>query len=118
MQHEPRSDADVIEIHQEVSGLLRQPGLDRVLCGSENPDPAATVLDDDQDVRLGTVEQVGGEEVQRQDRWCLRSQEFGPARTVAAGRGAGPIPASLRICQTVDGATVTPSTSSSPWTRR
>jgi hypothetical protein len=92
------------------------PGLHRVLCGSENPDPAATVLDDGQEVHLGAIEQVGGEEVQRQDRLCLsrrNSAQPGPSR-----RGAGPILASLRICQTVDGATVTPSTASSPWTRR
>ena len=38
---------------------------------------------------------------------------LGPSR-----RGAGSIPASLRICQTVDGATVMPSPASSPWTRR
>jgi hypothetical protein len=37
----------------------------------------------------------------------------GPSR-----RGAGLIPASLRICQTVDGATVMPSPASSPWIRR
>src|ERR1035438_2647226 len=61
---------------------------DWVLRGSENLDPAATVLDDGQDVHLGAVEQVGGEEVQRQDRLCLGSQESGPARAVAAGRGA------------------------------
>ena len=37
----------------------------------------------------------------------------GPSR-----RGAGSIPASLRICHTVDGATVMPSPASSPWIRR
>jgi len=78
VQHKPHPDADVIEIHQEVPGLLRHPGLDWVLRRSENLDPAATVLDDGQDGHLGAVEQVGGEEVQRQDRLCLRSQEFGP----------------------------------------
>ena len=52
----------MIEIHQEVPGLLRHPGLDRVLRSSENPDLAATVLDDSQDVHLGAVEQVGGED--------------------------------------------------------
>jgi hypothetical protein len=37
----------------------------------------------------------------------------GPSR-----RGAGLIPAFLRISQTVDGATVMPSPASSPWIRR
>jgi len=86
MQHEPRPDAGVIEIHQEVPGLLHHPGLDRVLRGSENPGPAATVLDDGQDVHRGAVEQVGGEEVQRQDRLCPGSQELGPACAVPTGR--------------------------------
>jgi len=68
MQHESGSDTGVIEIHREVPGLLYHPGPDRVLRGSENPSPAATVLDDDQDVHLGAAQHAGGEEVQRQDR--------------------------------------------------
>jgi hypothetical protein len=67
---------------------MYHPGLERVLRGSENPGPAATVLDDGQDVHLGAVEQVGGEEVQRQDRLCLGSQELGPARAVRSGECA------------------------------
>src|SRR5215469_5850929 len=62
----PRPDADVIEVHQEVPGLLYHPGLDRVLGGYENLGPAATVLGGGQKVHLAAVEQVGGEEVQRQ----------------------------------------------------
>jgi hypothetical protein len=38
-----------------------------MLGGAKDPDPAGTVLDDGQDVDLGAVEQVGGEEVQRED---------------------------------------------------
>jgi hypothetical protein len=44
MQHEPHPGAGVVEIHREVPGLLRHPGLDRVLRDAENADPAATVL--------------------------------------------------------------------------
>jgi hypothetical protein len=44
------------------------------------------VLDDGQDIGLGAVEQVGGEEVQRQDRLRLGPQEFSPPRAVPAGR--------------------------------
>jgi len=44
------------------------------------------VLDDGQDVHLGAVEQVGGEEVQRQYRLRLGSQELGPAWAIPAGR--------------------------------
>jgi hypothetical protein len=79
-------------------------------------DPAGAVLDHGQHVDLGAVEQVGGEEVQRQDPLGLGSQELGPAWAVPARSGS--IPAPLRICQTVDGATVMPSLASSQWIRR
>lgn len=39
------------------------------------------------------------------------------AQVVEARSGAGSIPASRRICQTVDAATLIPRTSSSPWMR-
>jgi hypothetical protein len=76
------------------------------------------MLDCGQDVDLRAVEEIGGEEVQCQDplRLRLRSQELGLARS--SRRGAGSMPAFLRICQTVDGATVMPSPASSPWMRR
>ena len=46
--------------------------------------------------------------------WDRRnSAQPGPSR-----RGAGSIPASLRICHTVDNATMMPSPASSPWIRR
>jgi len=38
--------------------------------------------------------------------------------TPQRGAGAGLMPASFRICQTVDGATIMPRTASSPWIRR
>src|SRR5260221_7002619 len=80
--------------HEPVPGLLHYPRLDRMLGGSEEPDAAGAVLDDGKDVDLRAVEQVGGEEVQRQDPLRLGPQEIpqpGPSR-----RGAGPMPASLR----------------------
>jgi hypothetical protein len=43
------------------------------------------VLDHRKDVHLGAVEQVGCEEVQRQDPLRLRLQELGPLRAVPAG---------------------------------
>jgi hypothetical protein len=116
MQHEPHSRPGVFQVHQQVPCLLHDPGLDGVLGGAKDPDAAGAVLDDSQDIDLGSVEQVGGEEVQRQDpcAWDRRnSVQPGPSR-----RGAGSIPALLRICQTVDGATLMPSPASSPWIRR
>jgi hypothetical protein len=40
------------------------------------------------------------------------------AQVVAVRFGAGSTPSALRISQTVEGATLTPSTASSPWMRR
>jgi len=87
-----------------------------VLGGAEDANAAGAVLDGGQDIDLGAVEQVGGEEVQRQDALRLGPQELRPAKAVPAG--AGSIPALLRICQIVDGATVMPSPASSAWIRR
>ena len=58
--------------------------------GSEDPDAAGAMLDDGQDVDFGAVEQVGGEEVQRQDALGLGSQELRPARAVPTGRRVDP----------------------------
>ncbi len=45
------------------------------------------MLNNGKDVDLRAVEQVGGEEVQRQDPLRLGPQEPGPARSLPAGRG-------------------------------
>jgi hypothetical protein len=70
-----------------------------------------------QDVGLGAVEQVGGEEVARQNRLGLGPQELRPGRPGSARRGAGPIPAFFRISHAVDAAIFTPMPASSPWIR-
>jgi hypothetical protein len=80
----------VFQVHEQVPGLLHHPGLGRVLDGAEDPDAAGAVLDDGQDVDLGAVEQVGGEEVQRQDPLRLGPQEFSPPWAVPAGRRFDP----------------------------
>ena len=56
----------------------------------KNPDPAAAVLDHGQDIDLGAVEQVGGEEVQRKDPLRLGPQELRPAWPVPARRRIDP----------------------------
>ena len=55
-----------------------------MLGGSEDPDAAGAVLDDGKDVDLRAVEQVGGEEVQRQDPLRLGPEELRPARAIPA----------------------------------
>jgi hypothetical protein len=84
MQHEPRAGAGVIQVHEQIPGLLHHPRLDRVPGDTENPDPAAAVLDHGQDVNLGAVQQVGGEEVQRQDHLRLGPQELRPPGAIPA----------------------------------
>jgi hypothetical protein len=116
MQHELHPRSGVLQVHEQVPGLLHHPGLDRMPGGAQNPYAAGAVLDHGKDADLSAVEQVGGEEVQRQDPLCWdrrNSGQPGPSR-----RGAGPVPAPLGICRTVDGATLTPSPASSPWIRR
>jgi len=87
-----------------------------MLGGAQNPYAAGAVLDHGKDMDLGSVEQVGGEEVQRQDAVGLGSQKLGPARAVPARCRVDP--RALEICDAVDGATVTPSPAISPWIRR
>src|SRR5579872_2588744 len=52
--------------------------------GSEDPDAAGAVLDGGQDVDLRAVEEIGDEEVQRQDPLGLRAEELRPAGAVPA----------------------------------
>jgi len=61
-----------------------------MLGDSENADAPAGVLDHGQDVSLGAVEQVGGEEVARQDRLGLGAQELRPGWSGPPRRGLDP----------------------------
>jgi hypothetical protein len=66
--------------------LLGGPFAGWVQRDSENADAPGGVLYDGQDMGLGAVEQVGGEEVARQDRFGLGSQELRPGRHGSARR--------------------------------
>jgi hypothetical protein len=65
MQDELRSCPGIPQVHEQVPGLLDDPGLDRVLRGAQDPDAPVAVLDHRKDVHLRAIEQVSGEEVQR-----------------------------------------------------
>jgi hypothetical protein len=67
VQHEVHPRPGIFQVHEQVSGLLHDPGLDRVPGGTEDPNVAGAMLDCGQDVDLRAVEEIGGEEVQRQD---------------------------------------------------
>ena len=64
------------EIHDQVAGLLGTPFPGRMQGDSEDADAPAGVLDHGQDVGLGAIQQVGGEEVAGQDRLGLGAQEL------------------------------------------
>jgi hypothetical protein len=78
------------EVHQQVPGLLGGPRPGRVRGDPEDADAPGGVLDHGQDVSLGAVEQVGGEEVARQDRLGLGAQELRPGRVCLSRRGVDP----------------------------
>ena len=87
MQDEFHARPCIVQVHQQVPGLLHYPRLDRMLGSAQDPDPAGAVLNHGQDVDLRAVEQVGGEEVQCQDPLRLGAQEL---------RAAGAVPARCR----------------------
>ena len=51
MQHELHPRSGVLQVHEQVPGLLHHPGLDRMLGGAQNPCAAGAVLDHGKDVR-------------------------------------------------------------------
>jgi hypothetical protein len=67
VQDELHSRPGILQVHDQVPGLLDHPRLDRVPGRSEDAYPARAVLCNGKDAGLRAVEQAGGEEVQRQD---------------------------------------------------
>jgi hypothetical protein len=106
--------AGVLEVHDQVAGRLRRPGRGGMGCGAEDADAAGGVFDDGEDVQPCSGQCPGLEEVGGEDRVCLAAQE---ALVWWSRCGRGSMPVSLRISQTVEGATLMPRTASSPWMR-
>ena len=77
---EPDAAHGVVEIHQQVAGLLGQPGAGRVGGDTQDVYPAAGVLDDEE--RVGPVQGDGVEveQVAGQDGVGLGSEELCPGR--------------------------------------
>jgi hypothetical protein len=90
MQHELHPRPGIIQVHEQVPGLLDYPLLDRVLRSAQDPDPAGAMLDHGKDIDLAAVEQISGKEIQRQDPLRLRPQELRPARAIPARRRDDP----------------------------
>ena len=68
--------ACVAEVHDQVAGLLGGPFPGGMQGDAEDADAPGGVLDHGQDIGLGAIEQVGREEVARQDRLGLGAQEL------------------------------------------
>jgi hypothetical protein len=112
---EPELLGAVAEVHQEVGGLLGDPGAGGVGGDPRDVRTAAVVFDDDEDVEAAQEHGVDEGEVEREDRTGLRDRTCrrgGPVR-----RGAGSSPTSFKIFQTVAAATEWPSPTNSPWIR-
>ncbi|GAA0920638.1 hypothetical protein Vau01_115600 [Virgisporangium aurantiacum] len=82
---------------------------------AEDPDPAGGVFDDGQHVQPRAVRVTVSKKSAAMiaSAWPRRNV----AHVVAVRSGAGSVPASLRISQTVDAATRIPRVRSSPWMR-
>jgi hypothetical protein len=55
MQHELHAHPRIVQVHQQVPGLLHYPRLNRMPGGSEDPDAASAMFDGGQDVDLRAV---------------------------------------------------------------
>ncbi len=99
-----------LEIYQQVAGLLGHPRARRVRGDPGQVHAPRAVLDEEQHVQAPQKQGIDVEEVHGQDRRGLAR----PGTPARPARGAGSMPASLRICHTVDGASVQPRPVSSP----
>ena len=77
---EPELLGAVAEVHQQVAGLLGDPGAGGVGGDPGDVHAAAAVLDHDEDVEAAQEDGVDVGEVDREDRVGLRGQELSPGR--------------------------------------
>jgi hypothetical protein len=83
---EPEASVGVVEVHEQVAGLLGQPGSRRVRSDAQDVYPAGGVLDDEERVQPVQRDRVEMEQVARDDRLGLRVEELGPGRPGAPRR--------------------------------
>jgi hypothetical protein len=70
--------------HQQIAGLLGDPGSGRVRGDAQQMHAASGMLDDEQNIEPVPQQRVDAQEVRGQNAVCLGAQEFSPARPVAA----------------------------------
>ena len=80
----------VAEVHEQVAGLLGDPGSGGVGGDPGEVHAAAAVLDHEEDVEAAQEDGVDVGEVDREDRVGLRGQELSPGRAGSSGRGIEP----------------------------
>ena len=80
----------VVEVHEQVAGLLGQPGAGGVGGDAEDVHAAGGVLDDEERVQPAQGDGVEVEQVAGQDRVRLRAQELAPGRSGATRCGIDP----------------------------
>ncbi len=75
---EPEPSVGVVEVHEQVAGLLDKPGAGGVGGDAEQVDPAGGVLDDEERVQAPETDGVEVEQVAGEDRLCLCAEELHP----------------------------------------
>ena len=80
---EPELVPGVVEGHEQVAGLLGQPGAGGVGGDAEDVHAAGGVLDDEERIQPVQGDGVEVEQVAGQDGVCLRAQELAPRRSGA-----------------------------------
>ena len=84
---EPEAAAGVVEVHEQVAGLLGQPGAGGMRGDAEDVHPAGGVLDDEERVQPVQGDGVEVEQVAGEDRVRLGPQELGPRWSGSPRRG-------------------------------
>ena len=113
---EPEPVRSLSEVHQQVAGLLGDPGSGGVGGDPGEVHAAAIVLDHDEDVEAAQEDGVDVGEVDREDGVGLRCQELSPGRIGPSWRGIEP--RFLEDLPDGRGATGWPRPISSPWILR
>ena len=84
---EPEAAVGVVEVYQQIAGVLGEPGAGRVGGDAEDVHPTAGVLDDEERVQPVLGDRVDVEQVAGEDRLGLRSEELRPGRSGPPRRG-------------------------------
>ena len=92
----------VAQVHQQVAGLLSNPGSGRIRGDTQQVHAASSMLNDEQDIESVAQQRVDAKEIRGKNAVCLGTQELSPARPAAARCGVDT--GSFRIDHTVLGA--------------